>query len=170
MGFLDFFKSIFGGTKCQFQPEELDINVTDNAIIVNGNSIEFPCMLDDIAKLFGKPSRTSDPKTNVIYTWDKLGIICYAKAGSKVVFCISLLTRPEDGPDTYPRSPYIGRLLINGENWEKVMYGGEDEEGFARSLEFDNFDLIAEYSDIDECDEDGCEDAYTGLEISLKGI
>ncbi len=171
MSFADFFKSIFGGTKCQFQPDELDINVTDDAIIINGNKLLLPCMLDGIAKLFGKP-RATEPRTNVIYTWDELGIICYARTGSKMVHCLSIRTQPwVEYFDFDPHSPYVGKIRINGdEDWEKVMSHGNNT-GSARRIENDNYVMNARYRDRNGgSDDDGCVGAYEGVEISMKGI
>ncbi len=168
MGFLDFFNSIFGGTKCKFQPEELDINVTDDAIIINGNTLSLPCTLDAFAKLFGKP-RATEPKTNVLYIWDNLGIICYAKAGSKVIFCLGLKTKPKENWEYHPNSPYIGKISINGESYEKVMYNAQNTD-VSRRLELPNFILTASFNDMENGDENGCVGAYIGLEMKMKGL
>lgn len=167
MGFCDFFKSLFGGGKSKYAPEELDINITDNAICINGNTIDCPCHLDALKKLFGKPRKFVGKKHgNINFTWDELGVYCYTK-GNNVVYCFAVKAKQGDiVTDVDPKRMFKGRLNINGAPWEEVMYGGEDLE-VARERTVGGLSLFSEYADMDKGDSEGYSGAYTGVEVQL---
>lgn len=167
MGLGDFFRRLFGISKPKFAPEELDINITDNAISINGNIVDCPCHLDALKTLFGKPRRSaSKAGNNVNFTWDELGIYCYTK-GNNVVYCFAI--RVNQGgikTDFDPKRMFQGRLNINGLPWEEVMYGGEDME-IAKACEVGGLSLFADYADVNKGDSEGFNGAYTGVEVQL---
>ncbi len=169
MGFSDFFKNLFGKKYvCRFAPEQIDINITGDMIIVNDNKIEIPCHLDRLKELFGQPRKFVGVSGNVNYTWDDIGVYCYTK-GNNVVFCIAVKSQVNSEMlFAYdPKSMFKGKLSINGENWEQVMHEGADED-VARSRLVDNLSLFAEYVDFEKGDMGGCEGAYTGVEVQIR--
>ncbi len=170
MGFADFFKNLFGKKYvCQFAPEQIDINITGSMIIVNGNKIEIPCHLDSLKVLFGKARKdVAKSGENVKYAWDNLGVYCYARKNN-VVHCFAIKTKhnPEMELSSEPKSLFKGKLSIKGEPWEQVMFEGEDMEDFGKERTIDNLSLFAEYADFENADSNGCEGAYTGVEIEL---
>ena len=167
MGFFDFFKNLFGGSKPKIASEELDINVTETVICINGNNVDIPCHLDALIKYFGKPKRSPSKSGNVIFTWDALGLYCYTK-GNNVVHCFAVKVNNGDMSTPFePKTLFKGKLSICGENWEEVMYKGEDMEGFFRQRVFEGLYLVAEYVDFETADQNGCAGAYSGVEISI---
>lgn len=166
MGFFDFFKNLFGGQKSKFAPDELDINITDNAININGNIIDVPCHLDSLKKFFGKPRKFVGKSGNINFTWDGLGVYCYTK-GNNVVYCFAIKVNPSEiATDFDPKNMFCGKLNISGAPWEEVMYGGDDME-VARQRDIGGLSLFAEYTDFDNGDKNGCHGAYSGVEIQL---
>lgn len=166
MGFFDFFKDLFGGSKPKYAPEELNINITDTSVSINGNIIEVPCHLDRLKAFFGKPRKFVGKSGNINFTWDDLGVYCYTK-GNNVVYCIAVKAHKGDiVTDTDPRSMFKGVLTINGEPWEEVMHGGEDLD-VARERVLNGLALFSEYVDMEKGDSEGCRGAYSGVEVSL---
>ena len=167
MGFCDFFKNLFGGSKPKYAPEELDINITDKAIYINGNIVDCPCHLDTLKKFFGKPRKFVGKKHgNVNFVWDELGVYCYTK-GNNVVYCFAIkVNRGDIVTDFDPKSMFRGRLCINGAPWEEVMYGGEDME-VARQRDVGGLSLFSEYADFENGDKNGWNGAYAGVEVQL---
>ncbi len=165
---MGFFSSLFGRKKSKFRAEELDINVRCGTIIVNDKALALPCLIDSFKEFLGKPRKFDNHSANVIFTWDEFGIYCYTKRGSRVVFCLGVKTKPnaEMPLDYDPESMFKGRLTVNGENWEQVVFSGEDEE-VGRSKSIDNLGFFAEYADIEKGDRDGFEGAYSGVEIQI---
>ncbi len=165
---MGFFAQLFGRKKCKFSPEALDISITEDTLIINGSRLEIPCHLDMLKSQFGKPRKFDNRQANVIFTWDEIGIYCYTK-GNNVVFCLGIKTKPNtEVPFEYdPKSMFKGRLCINGESWERFISAGEDEE-VGRCKRTDNLTFFADYADIEKGDADGCENAYSGIEIQLK--
>jgi len=166
MGFFDFFKNLFGGAKPKYAPEELDINITDSAISINGNTVDCPCHLNELKKLFGKPRKSASRSGNVNFTWDELGVYCYTK-GNNVVYCFAVRVNLGGiATDFDPKCMFKGRLNINGAPWEEIMYSGEDME-IARACEVGGLSLFADYADVNKGDSEGCKGAYTGVEVQL---
>lgn len=169
MGLGNFFRNLFGGSKPKFAPEELDINITDNAIFINGNTVNCPCHLDTLKKLFGKPRRSASQSGNgnVTFTWDGLGVYCYTK-GNNVVHCFAIRAN-HGGIETHfdPKCMFKGKLNINGSPWEKVMYSGEDME-IAKACEVGGLSLFADYADVNKGDSEGFNGAYTGVEVQYR--
>ncbi len=167
MGFCDFFKNLFGAAKPKYAPEELDINITDNAISINGNTVDCPCHLDALKKFFGKPRKFVGKKHgNINFVWDELGVYCYTK-GNNVVYCFAIkVNLGEIVTDFDPKRMFKGKLSINGAPWEEVMYGGEDME-VARQRDVGGLSLFSEYTDFENGDKNGWNGAYSGVEIQL---
>lgn len=167
MGFADFFKNLFGAGKPKYAPDELDINITDNAIRINGNTVDCPCHLDALKKFFGKPRKFVGKKHgNINFVWDELGVYCYTK-GNNVVYCFAIKVNPSEiVTDFDPKSMFRGRLCINGAPWEEVMYGGQDME-VARQRDVGGLSLFSEYVDFENGDKNGWNGAYSGVEIQL---
>ncbi len=166
---MGFFAQLFGRKKCRFSPEALDINITEDAFIINGNKIEIPCHIESLTGLLGTPRKTRCSKnSNLNYTWDELGVYCYTK-GNNIVNCFAVLARNGELSLKYlPKSTFAGRLSILGKPWEETMSHGVDEEGFARSLQLENFSIFSEYVDFGKGDSEGFEGAYSNAEIQLK--
>ncbi len=166
---MGFFADLFGRKKSRFSPEELDINITEDAFVVNGNLLEVPCHLDGMTQLFGKPRKVGSLKNgSKNYAWDDLGLYCYTK-GNNVVYCFAVLARMGELSLKYqPKSTFKGRLSILGKPWEEAVSHGTDEEGFARSLQLENLSIFSEYADFEKGDSEGFAGAYSTVEIQLK--
>lgn len=171
MGFFDFFRNLFGGSKPKIAPEDLVIDVTDNKITINGNFVDIPCHLSVLVDILGRPRKTVGRKAgNVNFTWDALGICCYTK-GNGVVYCIGVKVNVGGiDTDTEPRSTFKGRLTIFGEQWEEFMYAGEDMDEIFRQRVTDGLSIVSEYRDFEILDKNGPHGAYSGVEIELKGF
>ncbi len=172
---MGFFSSLFGRKKSKFKADELDINVTGDAIIVNGIKVDVPCLLQSLNAIFGKPRKFCGRAGNTNYTWDDLGVYCYTK-GNNVVYCFAVKTNlcaidpsgnPAEPLGFDPKSPFVGKLCIMGAPWEEVMYGGENMDDFGRERVMQNLSLFSEYSDFSKGDSEGWVGAYAGVEISL---
>ena len=167
MGFFDFFKNLFGGAKPTIDTSTLTIDVAKNVMSVNGTAVEIPCHIDGMSKLFGKPRKFVGANGgNVNYTWDDIGIYCYTR-GNGVVHCIGVKVNKGDMELKYdPKTLFKGTLTINGMPWEQVMFEGENMDGFFRKREFDGLSLVSEFVDFEKADSEGCNGAYSGVEIS----
>lgn len=171
MGIGDFFRNLFGGNKHpEPDPASLFVNITDKQIMVNCTPIDIPCHLDVLKKMLGKPRVTvGKNRENVNFTWDNLGIYCYTK-GNNVVYCIGVKVNPGGfKTNTDPRNTFKGSLTICGEQWEEVMYDGEDMDGLFRQRDYLGLSLTSEYADMDAGDKNGSHGAYSGVEIQLPG-
>lgn len=168
MGFFDLFKNLFGGAKPTIDTSGFTIDVAKNVMSVNGKAVEIPCHIDMLCKTFGKARKfVGENGANVNYTWDDLGLYCYTR-GNGIVHCIGIKVNKGDMELKYdPRTLYKGTLTINGMPWEQTMFEGEDMDGFFRKREFDGLSLVSEYVDFDKGDSEGCNGAYSGIEISL---
>ena len=168
MGLGDFFRSLFGGSKPKITSEELNINLTEDGLTINGREINVPCHLDVLTGIFGKPVKTGK-KAHGNYKWDALGLRCYTDSNSKVVTCIGIKTQAGEADTQHdPTGMFKGVLTIEGQQWEEFMNQGVDEEGFARQRDFGPYSLFSEYSDFENGDQNGCHGAYVGVEISIR--
>lgn len=167
MGFGDLLRSLFGGSKAKVKSEELNIDLTQDGITINGRHIDVPCHLDVLKDMLGKPVKTGR-KAHGNYKWDELGLRCYTDSGSSVVSCIGIKTSQGEADTKHdPTGMFRGVLTIEGMPWEEFMYGGVDEE-VARQRDFGVYSLFSEYADFAAGDNDGCKGAYVGVEISIK--
>ena len=167
MGLGDFFRGLFGGSKPKITPEELNIDLTQDGITINGKRIDVPCHIDVLIGIFGKPSKTGK-KFNGNYKWDELGLRCYTDSDNKVVKCVGIKTNAGEGDTKHdPTGMYKGVLTIEGEQWEEFMNQGEDV-GVARQRDFGVYSLFSEYADFENGDANGCKGAYVGVEISIQ--
>ncbi len=169
MGLGEFFRNLFGGGNSpKLDPAAVSINITDKQIMVNGTPVDVPCHLDVLKKLLGSPRKTvGKNRENINFTWDDLGIYCYTK-GNNVVYCIGVKVKfGSIKPNTDPRSTFRGTLTIGSEQWEEVMHGGVDMDGFFRQRDYPGLSLVSEYADMEVCDKNGCHGAYSGVEIQL---
>lgn len=173
MGFFDFFrrkKKTSAEPAKSVEPTKLVINIADTNWTINGVAFTVPCHLVAFEKAFGKPDRVFKGK-NTIYTWDKLGIYCYAKAKTQTIDCFSIRSAHGDMDDMeyLPKNLFSGTLTFGGKNWEEVMYSGENVEGFFRKVVTEGLSIVSEYCDFDNADANGPHGAYVGVEISIRG-
>ncbi len=166
MGFFDFFRNLFSGSKPKISSQDLKIDLTENGMTINGRNIDIPCHLDILKELLGKPTKTGK-KHHGNYKWDELGLRCYTNSQSSVVNCIGIKTSAGECDTKHdPECMFKGVLTINGEPWEEFMSHGVDEE-VARQRDFGIYSLFSEYTDFEKGDSDGCKGAYVGVEISI---
>ena len=168
MGLGDFFRNLFGGSKPKIKSEELNIDLTQDGMTINGRRIDIPCHIDTLIDIFGKPSKTGK-KVHGNYKWDELGLRCYTDSNNKVVSCIGIKTKAGEADTKHdPTGMYKGILTIEGQQWEEFMNQGVDEEGFARQRDFGVYSLFSEYADFENGDQNGYKGAYVGVEISIQ--
>lgn len=168
MGFFDFFKNLFGGSKKpSIDAEKLVVDITETVITINGKAVDVPCHLQSLSNIFGKPRKFVGKSGNVNFTWDDLGMYCYTK-GNNVVHCIAVKANLSDEQNLSfePKTLFKGTLTICGMPWEEVMHEGDDLE-VARQRDIGGLSLFSEYVDFEKGDKDGCKGAYSGVEVSI---
>lgn len=164
-----FFFNLFRKKRQAVDPSDYVIDISDTRWTINGRSFEVPCHIGVFEAAFGKPRVTKNK--NYVYTWDDLGIYCYAQGWRKtVVHCFAVEVQRGDMPQKFhPKSKYRGTLTIGGRPWEQAMHEGENVEDFYRQVVTDGLSIVSEFSSLELLDNNGCEGAYTGVEISLRG-
>ena len=174
MGFFGFFG------KKPTTPEKLVIDFSDNKITVNNKIVDIPSHISVLKNLLGKPRKVvrknKDDAVNPVrinFTWDDLGVYCYAKS-SKVVDCIGIrLNAGEICPTHYPKKFFSGNLMIKGMPWFETIRNAAPEEfeegvSFFKKSYLGNYSVVAEYVNFEQDDSTRTEKDYTIIEIQLN--
>ena len=162
MGFFDIFRK-----KPAINPAELKIDITKQAAVINGRTVNFPCNVDAFADILGKARRFEGKAGNINFVWDELGMYCYATDKLKI-YAVAVRTAPSAVAAGFdPEKMFRGMLTICGAPWEEVVSGGEDIE-IARVRDFEGLSLFSEYADFDYGDRYGSNHAYSSIEIRLS--
>lgn len=180
----DFFKRLFNRVTPIAKDEPVQIDITDSKIIINKNKLSIPCSIERIAAVLGSPraqryeTKPEDknflqkmhngaPVTDrVNYMWDGLGIKCYTLDGKTVnTFGIELNKGVLEYPNV-PKCLFCGTVTIKGQPWLSAIKSGSDEM-VLQKLRVGNFNICAEYVDIDQDMNLRTENDYTGIEIYI---
>jgi len=97
-----------GGTN----PQPVNITFQNDRITLNGAEISLPTPLSTFTDILGEPDRVIS-LSNTIHTWDRLGIMCYARPADGQVIQITLAYAPSS-PAFWPHGNYQGFAYING--------------------------------------------------------
>ncbi len=163
-------------------PSEIEINLKNDSIVINGVSVDIPTGISFFEDILGRPRRVDYPKQDdesydlrqVNYTWDKLGLCCYTKGGT-VVYCFEIrLNKGDISPEHYPAEFFSGKLLINGKEWLKAVKNapttpialGEPE--FFRKLKLGRYSALAEYVDFMQDEKTRTEKDFTTISVQLE--
>lgn len=92
------------------QPAQVNIQIAENLIQVNGKQLDLPTSRAKVLELLGTPDR-STALANWIYTYDRLGIHLYEAPGSGIVSTISISMDPEEYAFS-PKQGYTGQLKV----------------------------------------------------------
>ena len=95
----------------QKRKREVNISITRDEILINGQSIELPVKKEKIFELLGQPTRVSN-LANTIYTWDENGLFAYEGPESGQIFSFAICLNRFDAGH-WPRSLFTGRLIID---------------------------------------------------------
>lgn len=85
------------------------VNIQGDTFSINGELLNIPTSLSRVEEILGPPSR-SEKKSNIIHTWDSLGIFCY-ESRDRVVVQISFALQPED-LSFGPRNMFRGVIQV----------------------------------------------------------
>lgn len=145
-------------------PSKLVIKITERSADINGHIIDIPCSLKALSDILGKPRMFAGQAGNANAVWDDLGFYCYVNKNTEV-YCLAVKVNAEEFPAGYePKSFFAGQLIICGEQWEQALSLGEDIE-IGRERRIGKLTLFGAYTDFENGDRNGCNDAYTGIEI-----
>lgn len=158
MGFFDIFRK-----KPKIAADELVINVMERSVDINGRHLDMPCGLKALTDMLGKPRMFAGKAGNLNAVWDKLGVYCYLSGGD--VYCLGIKAHPEEIPAGFePNRLFVGKLIVCGEEWEQALSEGTDLE-IGRERQMNSISLFGSYTDFENRDSNGCNGAYTGIEI-----
>ncbi|MDE6728818.1 MAG: hypothetical protein K2J80_12920 [Oscillospiraceae bacterium] len=186
MGFMDFFRNLFGKkiVKVSENSAEITIDIRKHCFVINGNKLEVPIHINALSAVLGEPrahrfktdaaarhvleTTRGEPVTDrVNYTWDALGLMCYTHNG-KVVNTFGIQTQKQtNGSPSNAKSQFKGTITINGQPWLPVIMAGKDCD-VMRQVYVGEYLITAEYTDFDQDDSTRDETSFTGLEIQLK--
>ena len=179
MGLFDAFKK-----QPVIAPENLNINITDNGMQLNGALVQLPCTVDSLTAILGKPREVvyQTPKSQIDpmmlaqfpelaakrinYTWDALGVYCYTRSDS-MVNCIGVQHKVRLKVNHTPESLFCGTLTVNGTSWHEAARNGEDMEAYRRII-LGEYSAVFGYADFSNPEGIGNADDYTGTEFQLK--
>lgn len=95
---------------------QVTINLDQGAMAVNGKKLSFPCTLDDLSQVLGKPNRDRKTEFNTIYLWDQLGICGYQKPGTSTLQSIALYFEVDTlNKRIWPRRAWSGKLIVDNQ-------------------------------------------------------
>ena len=102
---------------CSTEEQQLlvELNIGSGDLSINGQTMKVPMTKDEYYRVLGKPDRVID-KSNVIHTWDKIGVWAYEKPKTGMISCLSLLLydNPKRRLDFTPKSLFSGVLTFDG--------------------------------------------------------
>ncbi len=141
------------------------IDFSEEGMNVDGKIIPLPAKAHELIALWGEPRLTLHDGKRFNYTWDELGLYCYAYEDG-TVHCIGVKVNPSIDIHYYPKKMYTGNMTVGGEPWYEVVQTGEDLEFFRKCI-IGDYSLYAEYTDIYNPEATGTDADYDGIEMSL---
>ena len=110
--------------------QNININILEEFVDINGTKISLPCRKDELRGIFGEWMFSMDNLTGTslryIYIWHELGIVAYSYDDENVD-CISLQFYPGEKRNSInsPKNIFGGSVMVDGNNW-MLMF--EDEK------------------------------------------
>lgn len=182
----EFLKNLFKKPKPVQPGETINIDITGQNIVINGNKLLLPFNVDKISAVIGTPravhyetkpedkaffdktygANAVTDRTN--YFWDSIGIKCYTLDSRTVnTVAIELNKGVLDYPNT-TQSLFNGNVTINGKPWLPQIKAGKDMD-VIQQLRLGKYSLVAEYTDegFDQEPSQRSEKSYTGIEVGI---
>ncbi len=178
----DFLKRLFGKKQPTVSAESIEIDFSENGIVIGGNHLEIPSHISEFERILGKPRAVkyktkakdreflesihgkglADKRVN--YAWDELGLYCYTFGG--MLSCFAVLFESRLDLKHEPHKTFSGKVTINGRPWIESVSAGEDAEVMMR-VKTGEYLITAEFIDFEQEPGSRNEKSYTGLEFQL---
>ena len=102
------------GARTDWEPEDrssIDISFGEEQLTIGNTVIGRGIGVEELSSLLGPPDRMFD-KANVIYVWDRVGIIAYRKHSAPRLHSVTIAFK-DKGYDFSPRTNFAGSVIFD---------------------------------------------------------
>lgn len=93
-------------------PSKLQVQVHEQAFIINGERFELPFDRKRLLKVLGPPTRELD-LGNRLLTWDDHGVFAFQQSNGTLIHAFAVAL-DRDTPDFWPKRSFSGTFTVDG--------------------------------------------------------